>query len=91
MNYGSLHLRLIGVSVPFLKLKKCPEVIDALNVSQELYIQFKVELRKEREVIGSDRKLNASERHSGAYRYVGNTDAFQGKVKPPPLLAVSNS
>lgn len=46
MNYGSL-LRLIGVSVPFLKLKKCPEEIDAPNVYQELYIQFKVELRRE--------------------------------------------
>lgn len=48
MNYGALHLRLIGVSAPFLKLKKCPEEIDVsqLNVSQELYIQFKVELKK---------------------------------------------
>lgn len=52
----------------FLKLKKCPEEIDALNVSQELYIQFKVELRKERQVIGGDRKLNASEKHSSAYQ-----------------------
>lgn len=68
MNYGSLHLRLIGLSVPFLKLKKCPEEIDALNVSQELYIQFKVELRKERQVIGGDRKLNASEKQSSAYQ-----------------------
>lgn len=46
MNYGALHLRLIGVSAPFLKLKKFPEEIDAPNVSQELCIQFKVELRK---------------------------------------------
>lgn len=39
-------MRLIGVSAPFLKLNKCPEAIDAPHVSQELYIQFKVELRK---------------------------------------------
>lgn len=36
MNYGALHLRLIRVSGPLLKLKKFPEDIDAPNVSQEL-------------------------------------------------------
>lgn len=86
MNYGALHLRLIGVSAPFLKLKKFPEEIVVPNVSQELYIQFKVELRK------TSAKLWPHQRNTAVHtRCVCTMDAFQGRVKPLPLLEVSNS
>lgn len=69
---------------PFLKLKKCPEEIDALNMSQELYIQFKVAQNGERQMIGGDHKLNASEKHSSAYQVCGQS--FQGKSKTTATL-----